>query len=57
MDSFRCDDVDAMWRQVKDQAKVCYPIEDCEYGMREFAIYDDNGYLLQFGQEIEAGGA
>jgi len=48
----RCDDVDAMWEQVKDRAKVCYPLEDFEYGMREFAIYDDNGYLLQFGQEI-----
>ena len=22
-------------------------------GMREFAIYDNNGYLLQFGQEID----
>lgn len=48
----RCDDVDAMWKQVKDRAKVCYPIEDFEYGMREFAIYDNNGYLLQFGEEI-----
>jgi uncharacterized glyoxalase superfamily protein PhnB len=49
---FRCDDVDALWRQVKDRAKVCYPVEDFEYGMREFAIYDNNGYLLQFGQEV-----
>ena len=48
----RCDDVDALWQQVKDQAKVCYPLEDFEYGMREFAIYDNNGYLLQFGQEL-----
>ena len=23
-----------------------------EYGMREFAIEDVNGYVLQFGQEI-----
>lgn len=51
---FRCDDVDAIWKQVKDRAKVCYPIEDFEYGMRELAIYDNNGYLLQFGQEIAA---
>jgi uncharacterized glyoxalase superfamily protein PhnB len=48
----RCDDVDAMWEQVKDRAKVCYSVEDFEYGMREFAIHDNNGYLLQFGQEI-----
>ena len=44
------DDVNAMWEQVKDRAHVCYPLEDFEYGTREFAIYDNNGYLLQFGQ-------
>jgi uncharacterized glyoxalase superfamily protein PhnB len=47
----RTDDVDVLWEQLKDRAKVCYPVEDFEYGMREFAIYDNNGYLLQFGQE------
>jgi uncharacterized glyoxalase superfamily protein PhnB len=48
----RCDDVDALWDGVKDAARVCYPVEDFDYGMREFAIYDDNGYLLQFGQQL-----
>lgn len=48
----KCDDVDALWQQLKDKAKICYPIESFAYGMREFAIYDNNGYLLQFGQEI-----
>ncbi len=47
------DDVDALWQQLQDKARVCYPIENFEYGMREFAIYDNNGYLLQFGQEIQ----
>ena len=42
-----------MWEQVKDAARVCYPIEDFDYGMREFAVFDNNGYLLQFGQEID----
>ena len=50
----RCDDVDEAWAKVKDAARVCYPIEDFDYGMREFAIFDNNGYLLQFGQEIDA---
>ncbi len=45
------DDVDGAWQQLKDKAEVCDPIEDFEYGMREFAIYDNNGYVLQFGQE------
>lgn len=46
------DDVDEAWTQLKDKATVEYPIEDFIYGMREFAIRDCNGYLLQFGQEI-----
>ena len=50
---FTTDDVDAMWAKVKDKAKICYGIEEFEWGMREFAIYDNNGYMLQFGQEIE----
>jgi uncharacterized glyoxalase superfamily protein PhnB len=50
----RCDDVDAAWEKVKGAARVCYPVEDFDYGMREFAIFDNNGYLLQFGQEIDA---
>lgn len=48
----RCDDVDAWWLRVKDTARVCYPPEDFRYGMREFAIYDIHGFLLQFGQPI-----
>lgn len=53
---FRVDDVDAWWQQLKNHAKICYPIADFDYGMREFAIYDNNGYLLQFGQELPASG-
>jgi catechol 2,3-dioxygenase-like lactoylglutathione lyase family enzyme len=44
--------VDELWLQLKDRVKVSYPIESFDYGMREFAIFDNNGYLLQFGQEI-----
>jgi uncharacterized glyoxalase superfamily protein PhnB len=51
---FTTDDVDAMWETVKDKAKICYGIEDFVYGTREFAVYDNNGYTLQFGQEIKA---
>lgn len=45
----RVDDVDAWWLALKDRVRICYPIEDFDYGMREFGIYDNNGYLLQFG--------
>lgn len=50
---FNTSNVDEIWEQLKDQAKVCYPLEDFDYGMREFAIYDNNGYLLQFGQDLQ----
>jgi uncharacterized glyoxalase superfamily protein PhnB len=49
---FKCDDVAAVWERLKDRCKVEYPLEDFEYGMREFAIRDNSGYLLQFGQEL-----
>jgi len=49
---FTTDDVDVLWEKLKDKVNVCYGIENFFYGMREFAVYDNNGYLLQFGQEI-----
>jgi catechol 2,3-dioxygenase-like lactoylglutathione lyase family enzyme len=50
------DDIDDLWNRLKDAARVCYTIETFDYGMREFAIYDDSGYVLQFGQEAAARG-
>ncbi len=50
---FNPDDVDKTWLYLKDKCHICYPLEDFEYGMREFGIYDNNGYLLQFGQLTE----
>lgn len=47
------DDVDVLWQILKDKVKICYPIENFSHGMREFAIYDNNGYRLQFGQELD----
>lgn len=48
---FKLDDVDALWQELKDKARILYPIETFDYGMREFAILDNNGYCLQFGTE------
>ena len=50
---FNVDDVAALWAAVKDWAEVCYALEEFSYGMREFAIFDNNGYLLQFGTSID----
>jgi uncharacterized glyoxalase superfamily protein PhnB len=43
------EEVDALWVEVKDRAKVICAIDDFEYGAREFGICDDNGYALAFG--------
>ena len=42
---FHTDDVEGLWQRLKDKARICYPIENFKYAMREFAIYDNNGYL------------
>ena len=47
------DDVENLWKQLKDRSSIVYPIEDSSYGMREFAIRDNSGYILQFGQPME----
>jgi catechol 2,3-dioxygenase-like lactoylglutathione lyase family enzyme len=44
--------IEHMWEELKDRTKIAYPIDNFKYGMREFAIYDNNGYLIQFGQRI-----
>jgi uncharacterized glyoxalase superfamily protein PhnB len=50
---FHPDDVNALWANLKDKATIVYRIENFSYGMREFAIRDNNGYCLQFGNEIK----
>ena len=49
---FNTNNVNEIWNQLKDKTRICYPIENFEYGMREFGVYDNNGYLLQFGEPI-----
>lgn len=47
------DAVDAWWADMNEKkVPICYEIETFEYGMREFAIYDCHGYMLQIGQEV-----
>jgi len=49
---FETNDVEALWEQVKDAAEVVYAPEVFEWNMKEFAIKDNNGYLLQFGERL-----
>jgi hypothetical protein len=52
---FYIDEVDELWQQLKSTTKLAYEINNFENGMREFAIYDINGYMLQFGRELKEG--
>lgn len=45
-------EVDILWEKLKDSPHVYYGLENFEYEMREFAIKDCNGYILQFGQDL-----
>lgn len=49
---FNIENADELWEELKDKAKICYEIETFDWEMREFAIYDNNGYILQFGQDV-----
>lgn len=47
------EDVDSLWDSLKDKCEVVYPVKDFIYEMREFAIKDNNGYVLNFGENIK----
>ncbi len=46
------DNVDELWESLKTRARIVYPIETMEYGLREFGVLDDNGYQLSFAQQV-----
>jgi uncharacterized glyoxalase superfamily protein PhnB len=50
---FVVDEVNELWEELKTKTKICYEIETFDWEMREFAVYDNNGYILQFGQHID----
>ena len=47
---FYPDDVKALWEEIGNKAKIDWPLQAFGYGMTEFAIFDNNGYRLIFGQ-------
>lgn len=50
---FETNDVQALWEQLKDVVEIVYPLESFDWNMKEFAIKDNNGYLLQFGERLK----
>jgi len=49
------EEIDALWNDLKTKATVSYEIANFSHNMREFAILDNNGYMLQFGRELKEG--
>jgi uncharacterized glyoxalase superfamily protein PhnB len=49
---FDVEGVDELFARIKDRVEVVWPLEDQEYGMREFGVRDCDGYLLAFAEEV-----
>ncbi len=47
------ENIDELWQNLKEKVEIVYPLENFNYGMREFGIRDCNGYILNLGQNIE----
>ncbi len=47
---FYPDDVNALWQQVRHQVTIEWPLQDMDYGTREFGVRDCNGYILAFAE-------
>jgi uncharacterized glyoxalase superfamily protein PhnB len=52
---FYVDEVDPLWAELKGKASIVYGIQNFPHQMREFAIPDNNGYILQFGRDLREG--
>ncbi len=48
------ENADEVWNELKSKTQICYSINNFDYGMRDFGIYDNNGYLLQFGHPLNS---
>jgi uncharacterized glyoxalase superfamily protein PhnB len=45
---FELESVEALWERAREVCEVVWPLEDMDYGTREFGIRDPDGYLLAF---------
>ncbi len=51
---FEVDDVRSLWESLDGRVAAEWGLERMPYGMLEFAVRDADGYLLSFGQRVEA---
>jgi uncharacterized glyoxalase superfamily protein PhnB len=49
---FRIVGVDEIFARVNGRAEIVWPLEEQEYGTREFGIRDPDGYLLAFAEHV-----
>ena len=49
---FHTDEVDRVWAELKDRARICYPLESFDYGMREFGMTTTTGTYFSSGNRI-----
>jgi catechol 2,3-dioxygenase-like lactoylglutathione lyase family enzyme len=47
---FRVVGVDALFARVSGRPEIVWPLEDQEYGTREFGLRDPDGYVLAFAE-------
>ena len=49
---FDADDVDALHAELSKIVKIEWGPNDYPHGMREFAVLDNNGFMIQFGMPV-----
>jgi uncharacterized glyoxalase superfamily protein PhnB len=51
---FHMTGVQEFFERIKDRVEIVWPLENMEYGQKEFGIRDCDGYLLAFAEELTA---
>jgi uncharacterized glyoxalase superfamily protein PhnB len=51
---FNMTGVQEFFERIKDRVEIVWPLENMEYGQKEFGIRDCDGYLLAFAEELTA---
>jgi uncharacterized glyoxalase superfamily protein PhnB len=49
---FQMDGVREFYDRVQEHVEIVWPLEEMEYGQREFGLHDCDGYTLAFSEEI-----
>lgn len=51
---FNMTGVQDFFDQIKERVEIVWPLENMEYGQKEFGIRDPDGYILAFAEELSA---